>query len=226
MLWLNTIFEKVNTLPHARDQIASKETRERSSFFCQILVLERFKICAISLIMKGLRKNQNKDMGDAMISSACANFLSNANLQPSEVRTGGGINGNNDQIVRFVKSRERSHALIEIDDPSLSWADLERRHNRDRAILTVRYRGFYFRETVDGYSKMTLYDITLPEAACRGKSNRGLRLSQLIQLDGKNAAFLQRADPIVLTLRNHDEGSRTELEVRMQDEWSRDNWNF
>lgn len=165
-------------------------------------------------------------MGDAMISRACANFLSNANLQSSQVRTGGGLNGNNDQIVRFVKSRERSHALIEIDDPELYWAELERRNERDRTILTVRYRGFRFRETVDGYSKVTIYELALPEADCRGKSNRGLRLSQLIQLDGKNAAFLRHADPVVLSLRNREEGRHTALEVRMQDEWSRDNWNF
>ena len=176
--------------------------------------------------MKGLLENYDTDMGDAMISRACACFLSNANLRPLQIRLGGGLNGKKDQIIRFIKSRERSHALIEINDPALSGARLERRHDRDRAILTVRYPGFYFRETVYGYSKLTIYNVALPEAACRGKSKRGLRLSQLIQLEGRNAAFLRQADPVVLTLCNRDEGRWEAIEVRMQDEWSQDNWSF
>ena len=174
--------------------------------------------------MKGLLENYSTDMGDAKISQACACFLSNANLQPMQVRLGGGLNMSGSQIIRFVKSRERSHALIEIVDPAPSWGSLERRHDRDRAFLRVSYPGFYYRETVNGYSTLTIYDQTLPEAVCKGKSNQGLRCSQLLQLDGKNAAFLRQADPVVLTLRNSDE--RAALEVRMQDEWSRENWNF
>ncbi|WP_157726914.1 hypothetical protein [Qipengyuania flava] len=130
------------------------------------------------------------------------------------------------QIIRFVKSRERSHALIEIVEPAPCWGSLERQRDRDRAILSVGYPGFDYRETVTGYSKLMIYDVELPEAACRGQSKRGLRLSQLIRLRGKNSAFLRKADPVVLTLRNRGGDHRTGLELRMQDEWSRANWNF
>lgn len=176
--------------------------------------------------MKGLLENYNTDMGDAMISRACACFLSNAGLRPMQVRLGGGLNMSGSQIIRFVKSRERSHSLIEINDPAPYWGDLQRRHDRDRAILSVCYPGFVYRETVKGYSILKIHGHALPEAVCQGNSNQGIHYSRLLQLDGKNAAFLRQADPVVLTLRNRDEGRRTELEVWMQDEWSRDNWNF
>ena len=141
-------------------------------------------------------------MGDAMISRACACFLSNASLRPLQIRLGGGLNMSGSQIIRFVKSRERSHSLIEIVDPAPSWGSLERRHDRDRAFLCVGYPSFHYRETVKGYSTLTIYNQMLPEAVCNGKSNQGRRCSQLLQLDGKNAAFLRQADPVVLTLRN------------------------
>lgn len=72
------------------------------------------------------------------------------------------------QIIRFVKSRERSHALIEIIDPAPRWGSLERRHDRDRAFLCVGYPGFHYRETVKGYSTLTIYDQMLPVAVCKG----------------------------------------------------------
>jgi hypothetical protein len=174
--------------------------------------------------MKALRENRTNDMGDAMISRACAHFLSDTGLQPDEVRFGGAITAAGAHKITFTQTEEWSEAIIRIDDPALCWAELEHDPGRDRATLMVGYPGLNYCELSDGHSELMIDDAELPEAICRSHSQRGLHLSQLIELTGKESAFLQKSDPIVLTLRNNTELNH--LELLMRDQWSLANWNF
>jgi hypothetical protein len=49
------------------------------------------------------RRVKHKIMGDASISRACANFLSDVDLKPGQAQAGGGRNESGKQQVRFCR---------------------------------------------------------------------------------------------------------------------------
>lgn len=178
--------------------------------------------------MKLLSPIYERDMGDAMISRACANFLAGTGLAPEQFRLGGALTMTDVHQIAFVRSRERSAALVPIEVPGLIAGELKHRPGRDRALLGVYFNKFCYSETLDGFSRLTLFGYELPDAVCRSYSKRNLRLSEVIDLDGEQSAFLRKADPTILTLRNvrNDAAGSVSLSVRLRDYWSLAHWDF
>jgi hypothetical protein len=186
-------------------------------------------------------KVSGKIMSDAMISSCCANFLSDMDIKPGIAQSGGALNKNKDQNIRFTNGYTAwSEACLKLRQPNNMIAGSMRWERfAERATLDLDYKWFRFRETKNGFSMLTLWDRELPATICAAISPAQYRLLDLVDFSNLKPFFFVRANPEVHSLKNvvrmcKVKGKYGSIEkvrskailITMKDYWSQDNWGY
>ena len=100
-------------------------------------------------------------------------------------------------------------------DGRLFWKDAFafRRPGEIRAYLEVDSQRFRFRETINDRAELMIYDQQLPESALVSIKGSGLRLCQLVQLEGW---FFETGDPLVLSASNRQDWGSPVVILRLK----------
>lgn len=95
------------------------------------------------------------------------------------------------------------------------WIDVYafRRPGDLRAYLEVNTPRFRFRETISERAELMIYYQQLPESALLSIKGSGLRLSQLVQLEGW---FFETGDPLVLSASNRQDSGTPVVILRLK----------
>lgn len=189
-----------------------------------------------------MRRIYDKIMFDAMISQSCANFLSDVDIKPGRIQSGGALDKYGDQRIRFPATYDR-WSMSDVrpgDRGSLIAGAMRRDRFAERATLNVEYKWFRYSESKDGRSTLTLWDKELPAAICAGVKSGQHHLLDLVDFSEFKPLFFVRANPVIHSLKNVSRMRRVDgfhksagtrrscsaLLVSMKDDWSRDHWGY
>jgi hypothetical protein len=189
-----------------------------------------------------VRSVKEKIMFDAMISTCCANFLSDIDVKPGTVQGGGVLNEKNQQRIRFSTTyHSYSPADVRFTKPrNMLMGQIRRDGKSVRATLEVDYTWFRFRESKDGFSMLILWDKDLPMILCANISNGNYHLNDIIDLSRHKPLFFVRSNPYIHSVKNVSRmrtfadgyfasGTRRKsrgLLITMIDDWSEENWSY
>lgn len=183
-----------------------------------------------------------KIMSSAMISASCAHLLSDIGAKPGTIQSGGALTRSGHQRIVFTSRSDYSWSdtAMSIRPAWLLAGALQRDKGANRATLDLESKWFRFRESKNGFSTLTLWDVELPMSICSGVRPDRYRLLDLVDLSKFKPIFIVRSNPKVHALKNvvrlrrHLTRSWPPIQrrpakallVTMRDDWSRGNWGF
>lgn len=187
--------------------------------------------------MRIRKRTIGKIMGDAKISESCAYFLSIIRKYPGHIQSGGFVDQKGDQILNLSRPY---YMYDECAKRKFYKVKIVRKRANGRATLSLHHPDFIFYETPSGMTKLILIGYQLPETVTTGLPRSIKRLSEIFDVSLWRGHFFVKADPLVVSIKNVRKKISIRqgigrpmqskvckcLEVRLDDDWSVQNWGY